>query len=422
MAAVYDDYGPDRVGFFFGLTGPRFALLIVSVFPVFVAINQQKWLLAGELALLALVAAALVLVPIRGRSATDWLTSSVRFAVGRAFGWTSWRSRTATGTADDLADADLPGVMTGIEFHDGPPKGPAQTRFAIIQDHGLRTWAMTAAIQHPGVGMAEGDIRDQYGRGLTELLDVAARAELISDVVFLLRTVPDDGAERQQWIAKHRRPGGPELARRMNDELAAVLTRAAVRTEAYVTFVVPEVRIARQAREFGGNLEGRTRVLYALAEEVGQLLRGGMGMTEVRWLTSPELALAVRTGFAPADRAAIIDALAVHQKDPGVNAEVPWAMAGPSGAEMTMRHYSHDAWNSISSTIKLPDRGACLGALAPVLTPSEPGERRSYAVVFRSCRSAARTGRPPRGSGQPTWGRGCGAASRSGSAPGNGPA
>jgi len=23
MAAVYDDYGPDRVGFFFGLTGPR---------------------------------------------------------------------------------------------------------------------------------------------------------------------------------------------------------------------------------------------------------------------------------------------------------------------------------------------------------------------------------------------------------------
>ncbi len=57
-------------------------------------------------------------------------------------------------------------------------------------------------------------------------------------------------------------------------------------------------------------------------------------------------------------------------------------MAGPSGADTTMRHYSHDAWNSISSTIKLPDRGACLGALAPVLTPSEPGERRSYAVVF----------------------------------------
>ena len=80
--------------------------------------------------------------------------------------------------------------------------------------------------------------------------------------------------------------------------------------------------------------------------------------------------------------AGIIDALAAHQTDQTVCTEVPWAMAGPSGADTTMRHYSHDAWNSISSTIKLPDRGACLGALAPVLTPSEPGERRSYTVVF----------------------------------------
>ena len=89
-----------------------------------------------------------------------------------------------------------------------------------VQDHGLRTWAMTAAIRHPGVGMAEGDRRDQYGRGVTGLLDVAAGASLISDIVFLVRTVPDDSAERQQWIATHRRPDGPELARRMNDELA----------------------------------------------------------------------------------------------------------------------------------------------------------------------------------------------------------
>ena len=57
-------------------------------------------------------------------------------------------------------------------------------------------------------------------------------------------------------------------------------------------------------------------------------------------------------------------------------------MAGPSGADATMRHYSHDAWNSISATVRLPDRGACLGALAPVLTPSERGERRSFLVAY----------------------------------------
>ena len=38
-------------------------------------------------------------------------------------------------------------------------------------------------------------------------------------------------------------------------------------------------------------------------------LRGPMGMTTVRWLTSPELALACRTGFAPGDRAGIVEAV-----------------------------------------------------------------------------------------------------------------
>ena len=357
MAAVYDDYGPDRVGFFFGLTGPRLAALTVAVIPVFVAVNQQRWLLAGQLAALAAVVTVLVVVPARGRSATGWLLASLSFTVGKAFGWTSWRSKAATGKAEKLEDADLPGIMSGIEVHDGSPKGPAQTRYAIIQDHGLRTWAMTASLRHPGVGMAEGDRRDLYGRGLAELLDVAARASLISDVMFLVRTVPDDGAERQQWIATHRRPDGPELARRMNDELATALTRAAVRTESFVTFVVPETRIAKQAREFGGGLEGRTHVLYALADEVSAMLRGGMGMTDVTWLTSPELALAVRTGFAPADRAGIIDALADHQTDPTVNADVPWAMAGPSGADQTTISLAH------ATVVALDVRGGNLATI-----------------------------------------------------------
>lgn len=65
-----------------------------------------------------------------------------------------------------------------------------------------------------------------------------------------------------------------------------------------------------------------------------------------------------------------------------MNAGVPWAMAGPSGADLAMRHYSRDAWNSISATIKLPARGAVIGALGPVLAPTEPGERRSLLVAF----------------------------------------
>ena len=77
-----------------------------------------------------------------------------------------------------------------------------------------------------------------------------------------------------------------------------------------------------------------------------------------------------------------MEALAARTRDPAVNADVPWAMAGPSGAEAAVRCYRHDAWHSISSTVRLPDKGAVLGALAPVLVPSEAGERRSLVVVY----------------------------------------
>ena len=73
-----------------------------------------------------------------------------------------------------------------------------------------------------------------------------------------------------------------------------------------------------------------------------------------------------------------------------MNADVPWAMAGPSGADPAVRHYSHDAWNSVSATIKLPVKGAVMGALAPVLTPTEPGERRSFMVAYPILRRARR--------------------------------
>jgi len=382
MAVTYTDYSKDRIGWFFGLTGVQLGTLAVTVLPVFWAMNAQKWPLAGTLTLVWVVAAVLVVVPVRGRSATGWLAASVAFAVGGLARWTVFRANAAQGRAGELGEADLPGVLGGVAIHDGPPHGPLLRRVAIIQDKAAKTWAVTAAVTHPGIGMTDASERRRQGAGLADLLDVCARTELVDELLLMVRTVPEDGAERALWIARHRRPTSPTLASTVNDDLARHLSRASVRTEAFVTLVVPETRLGREARECGGGLDGRARVLHGLMGEVEGQLRGGLGVTAVSWLTSPELALAVRTGFAPGDRAGIIDALAAHEQDPGVNADVPWAMAGPSGADLELRHYSHDAWNSISATVKLPDKGAVMGALAPVLTPAEPGERRSMMVAF----------------------------------------
>ena len=254
---------------------------------------------------------------------------------------------------------------------------------------------MTARVVHPGLGMRDAADRARMGEGLSDLIDEAERTDLIDELLFVVRTVPDDGAERDDWIARHRRTDGPAAARAINDDLQRVLTGASVRTEAFVTVVVPETRIARPAREAGGGVEGRAQVLYGVMAEVEAQLKAGMGMDAVSWLSSQELAIACRTGFAPGDRASIVDALAAAGRGEGVNAAVPWALAGPSGAEAAVRHYSHDAWNSVSATIKLPDRGAVIGALGPVLAPTTPGERRALVVAFpilartRASRAAA---------------------------------
>ncbi len=382
MSVIYSDYSRDRIGWFFGLSGWQLAVVALSSLPTFWSVQQTAWASTALFLAIWVLVALVTVVPVRGRSAVGWIAASVTFAAGALAGWSRFRARAANGRADSLTDVDLPGALAGIEIHDGPPVGIAGTRVAIIQNHADKTWAISAAIVHPGIGLRAADERIRQGKGLAELIDQASRTELIEEILFLVRTVPEDGAERDQWLTRHRRPEGPAQARTINDELQARLTRASVRTEAFVTVVVPESRIGKEAKESGGGFEGRARVLYGVIAEVAAQLKAAMGMTAVNWLTSPELALACRTGFAPGDRAGIIDALVERGSNPQVNADIPWAMAGPSGADPAARHYSHDAWNSISCTIKLPIKGAVMGALAPVLTPTEPGERRSYLVAY----------------------------------------
>jgi len=386
MSTTYADYTRDRIGWFFGVSGGQLIFLALASLPMFWAISQGALLSALLLAAIWAFVLAVTILPVRGRSATGWLIASTTYGVGGLLGWTSFRSHATRGRVEDLEVPDLPGVLQGIGIHDGPPHGSNLQRVAVIQDHATKTWALTASIVHPGIGMEDAEQRHRYGEALTGLIDVAGRTEKVDELIFMVRTVPEDGAERELWVNSHRRPNSPPMAEQVNGDLAHGLTQASVRTEQFLTIVVPETRIARCAKESGGGLEGRCRELYLLMGEIEAQLRGPMGMTSVNWLTSPELALACRTGFAPGDRAGIVEALAMREKDPlanpPVNADVPWAMAGPSGADPVARHYSHDAWNSISSTIKLPVRGAVMGALAPILTPSESGERRSFMVAF----------------------------------------
>jgi hypothetical protein len=379
----YGAWSKDKPGWFMGLGGGAWVVILLGGVPLLLAIGGHVWLLAFAWAPEWGVLIVLVAVPVRGRSSHRWATDSVTRCFGVVMRWTDWQSKAAAGTVERFDEADLPGVLAGIRTHDGPPFGPLLARPAIVADNRQRTWAVVARITHPGIGLSEVAARTRMGSGLAELLEGAATGAVVSLVALQIRTVPDDGAERAAWQQANLRNDVPRLAVEVDAELSQIMVQAGVRHEAFVTVVVPEHRIAKQAKEAGGGVDGRARVMYGVMGEIEARLMGPVGCTSVTWLDSPALAAAIRTGFAPAERAVLTAASIAAQTDPGVAAGLPMAAAGPTSTpNPERRSYAHDAWQTVTCTILLPDKGAVMGALAPVFTPTTAGERRSVTVFF----------------------------------------
>lgn len=394
----------ERQGWLFGLSGIQVALVLVASAPVWLAIASTQWLALAVLLPVWLLTVLLTVVPVRGWSLFQWIGVLLRHLLGTAFGWSRFQSKAAAGDLDlgsdddpgdngDAGEADLPGVLSSIEIHDGPPMTGQTGRPAIIQNKALRTWAVTSRIAHPGIGMSDEADRWRMGAGLTELFESATAGNQIDLVVLQVRSLPDDGTEREAWVRANAQLDELAVSVDINAQLDAMTAGAAVRREAFVTVVVREEVISKDAKRAGRGIVGRARILYSLLAEVEARLTGSIGCTRVTWLDSGALAEAIRTGFEPGDAPALADAAIHHNVDPGIAAGVPVGAAGPTHASTAMRSYRHGEWESISSTILLPRKGARMGALARVLVPSQPGERRSMSVIFRpiSQRAAERS-------------------------------
>ncbi len=379
----YGSWSPDRRGRIAGLTLPAWVVLLAGSLPVLGAVSTARYGLAAAWLPAWAVFGLLVAVPVRGRPTARWLGDWLLHAVGIATGWSPWQSLAVTGTAPDLDQPDLPGVLSGVRTFDGPPYGPTGDRPVLILDNRERTWAVTARITHAGIGLADPDARARMGAALSALLETAATGGLVRALALQVRTTPDNGARRACWRAEHRRGDAAPLALAVAGQLDRVMSTAAVRHEAFVTVVVPEARIARLARQAGGGVDGHGRVLHPVMAQVASELLGGVGVTAVSWLDAAGLAEAIRTGYAPGDAAALTAASLAAAGNPAAAGALPLAAAGPTVAPTPApRSYTHDAWRSASSAVLLPDKGAVMGALAPVLAPATTGERRALTVFF----------------------------------------
>lgn len=379
---VYNQYVRDRNSWFLGMTGPQVAGVGVGATPMLLALFQTAWFAVIGWFMFWIVVIILTVVPVKGRSTAGWVAASLAFLGGSLLGWNSFSARASAGVSTP-GKVDLPGVLESMAIHEGPPIGDSMERPAVIQNHAQGTWAVTAEVTHPGLDFTTAQGRDGFGHGLSDLLEAASKTELVDQINITVRVVPDDGAERDDYIQRHARPDAPELSKIINADLVDAARGVGVRVESYLTLVVPERAVAKQVRGRRANgLDARAQVLVEQTRELESHLTGGVGIQRARWLSSPELAVAVRTGFAPEDRASIIDARAAKRDDAQVNADVPLDEMGPARAHGKARHFSHGRWSSVASTMILPGRGAVMGAIAPILTPTYAEERRSFTVCY----------------------------------------
>lgn len=413
----------ERPGWFLGLTGPQLIGLGLGGVPAWISVATGAWA-ALLLTLPAwLLIGAAVCVPVRGWSAWQWCGVVARHHWGRISGWSTFQSRVAAGDLPvqpahhttrhaahhsasqpahhpempaapqaehetvhhlDLDVADLPGALSTLRIHAVPGPGGTASGLGLVEDRRRQTWAATARLTHPGIGLADQAGRDLMGAGLTALLEAAAASETIEMLALHVRATPETRADRLAWLRDHTAPTSPDLSTAVHAELDALTAAAAVRHEAYLSVVLSDRRLTRGAGRRRREPAGRARLMAPLLAEVEGHLLGAMGCTHVRWLSSPDLAAVVRAGFDPADPSAT-DSKVTSSTDtgPAGSGRVPWVAAGPATATASTRSYTHGAWQSVSSTLLLPRNGALMGALARVLVPDRAGERRALTVLLR---------------------------------------
>ena len=380
---LYSGWRREKFGPFAGLSGRQAGALALSWLPPLAAVGRNQWGSALQLATVPVLVSLLVAVPIRRRPAVNWLWDTLLFAAGRALGWSEFRARAATdaGSQAQLDEPDLPGVAAVLKFHEGPPL--AMTRsVCVIQDPRAGRWSATAHISHPGLGNADAQMRELYASQLGGMLAAAAATKEICRISVQIRTVPDDGAERAAWVADHRSPTAPAAVIEATDQLESLVRSTAVRHEVFVTVAVAESKIRRAAKAAGGGVNGRAHVLYRHLQEMEQRLRG-LGVTNVSWLCTQELAAAIRTGYNPQDAVCLQRARQEATRGRLTVLGPRLGAAGPSAAlPPSPRAYTHDASTTVSYALLLPELATRVGSLARMLAVSRSGERRTLTLHY----------------------------------------
>ena len=304
-------------GFLLGLRIPQ---LVGFILVGALALGALRLGGLGGLALalsLLMIAASVLLVPVRGRTIEQWTPLVVRFLLGRYSGRARFQAQRAqlghvvtlpTGELDPQRPQDptsLPAELADLEFLEGELVHYAGARFGVAKDARARTF--TAALRVRGrafalLGPAEREQRLQdYGAVLAAL---ARDDSAVRRVAWIERTLPGDGDELGDYLLEAKRSDATldeppeELISYLN-----LIGRAGDVAEEHELLFALQVDSQRPAarraisRVGGGDLGA----LAVLADELGHLIelldRAAINVTGV--LTRRGLAAQIRAAYDP---------------------------------------------------------------------------------------------------------------------------
>ncbi|MBP2371978.1 SCO6880 family protein [Pseudonocardia parietis] len=376
----------EGMGWIAGMTPAQAFLIIAACAPAILAMSRNQWSQTLGWGAFAALLAFLILVPIHGRPAFRWLADLVVFQTGVLMRWSPWQSRAAAGLAGPRTEPDLPGVLSRMQFPDGPEFHGS--RICLLHDTAEGRWGATAKLTHSGVGMLADDECERLAARLGSMLVGLGHREVIDRISLLVRTVPDDGTEYAVWRERHQRPDAPPLAHQVTAEIDRDVASVSVRTELFVTVSGTEESLRRPAKAAGGGVAGRAYALYRLLEGIADGLKA-LDVQSVTWLTSTGVAEAIKTGFNPATAASLKHQHLAHPDADGT-VGLPISQAGPALAPTpAARAYHHDGFSSVSYAVQPPESGTIFGSLGPLLAVRTAGERRSLQIHYEILSQAA---------------------------------
>ena len=386
MSTLHSGWHNERISLLGTLGTPQFVVLGLGLLPALFFLQAQAWILFAVALLSWLLLFAVVALPIRERPAWLWIADGLMHMIGKSTRADQYTAK-AVGSglsSEEATQFDLPGGLQGFEVFDGPTHAPSDMRRLCVLKDPEGGWVMVARLEHPGLSLTDPDAGDRWASALGDMLSAVARGEQLPHRVSLyVRTVPDDGAERAAWRRTNSPTDVPEQVARDAEAVEASVLSQSISHEVYCAIRFrDEALVAGASRSTRRTLDSRIAAMYRALPEVTGLLTSA-GCEQVTWLSKGEVAAAVRTGFNPAAAQSIQVARAAKALGFEAFDEVQPAAAGPSAAPSPhARYYDHDGFRSAAYSLILPEMGTQVGSLGPLLTPGQPGERRSLALHY----------------------------------------